>query len=82
MSEEQLQQLRGMVEGADELSETARAELIKRVANAQEEAAVAESVPHDYMSRLMSSVEELEASHPDATAFMNRVAHALGNMGI
>jgi len=71
-----------MVEGAGDLTEEARAELLKRLATTQEEAQMETSVPQDYMGRLMTSVEELEAAHPEATAFMNRVATALGNMGI
>lgn len=71
-----------MVEGAGDLPEEARAELLTLVANAQAEAAAEADEPTDYMGKMMSSVEELEASHPEATAFMNRVATALGNMGI
>ncbi len=82
MNTEQLQQLRTMVQDAGELPEAAREELLKRVATTQQEAAEEASEPEDYMGRLMHSVEELEASHPEATAFMNRVATTLGNMGI
>ena len=82
MNAEKLQELKAMVEGAGELPEAARAELLALVAKAQEEAATESGEPTDYMGKLVSSVEEMEASHPDATAFMNQVATALGNMGI
>ena len=82
MNAEKLQELKSMVEGAGNLPEEARAELLKLVAKAQEEAADESGEPTDYVSKLMSSVVEMEASHPDATAFINKVATALGNMGI
>ncbi len=82
MNAEKLQELKSMVEGAGNLPEEARAELLTLVAKAQEEAAAESGEPTDYMSKLMSSVVEMEASHPDATAFINKVATALGNMGI
>ncbi len=41
-----------------------------------------EEEPPQGLDKLMSSVEEPEASHPELTALVNRVAVALGNMGI
>jgi hypothetical protein len=33
-------------------------------------------------AQLLSSVEEFEAAHPEATSFMGRLATTLANMGI
>jgi hypothetical protein len=83
MSPEQFQQLKSMVAESEDLSEEAKAKLLQLVAEAEEDEAAPEGgEPADPMDKLVASVEQIEASHPDATAFMNRVATTLANMGI
>lgn len=68
-----------MVQEAGDLPESAKAKLLELVAQAEAEASKATSGSAESWS---STVEEMEASHPEATAFMNRVATSLANMGI
>ncbi|MFN0080244.1 MAG: DUF4404 family protein [Prosthecobacter sp.] len=79
---QQLQQVRVLVEEADDLTPAAKARLLELVAQAEQEAATGVNAPHTSLGTFQSAVAELEASHPEATAFMNRVAVTLGNMGI
>lgn len=71
MTSEQLLELKKMVEDAGDLPETAKNRLLELLA--QQQAA---------QGQWLSSVEELEAAHPEATGFMNRLATTLANMGI
>ena len=65
-----------MVQDAGDLPESAKAKLLELVAQAEAK------VTTDSAESWSSTVEEMEASHPEATAFMNRVATSLANMGI
>ena len=93
-----LEQLRSKVEKASGLPDTTKAELLKLVAELESQAGRTGSpkagnatagtgtpdstaAQHD-LDRLISSVEGLEASHPDITALVNRIATTLGNLGI
>jgi hypothetical protein len=92
MIENLLAELRKQVELADNLPESTREDLLQHVEameashanSAIEESEEAESVAEEPqgIDRLVSSVEELEASHPEITATVNRIATVLGNMGI
>jgi len=93
-----LEQLRSKVEKASGLPDTTKAELLRLVAELESQAArtgspkdantTAVTSPSDSaegqhnLNRLVSSVEGLEASHPDITALVNRIATILGNIGI
>jgi hypothetical protein len=78
MSKTQLQQLRTMAENAGDLPPTARTRLLDLVAQAEQ----APATPNAAVVTLHSVVTEFEAAHPEATAFLNRVATSLGNMGL
>ncbi len=78
----QLQQIRSLVEDADDLTPAAKARLLALVAQAEQEAATDASAPHSSLATIQSAVVELEAAHPETTAFMNRMAATLSNMGI
>lgn len=80
MNIEQLQQLKAMVEEAGDLPETAKARLLEILS--QQEAEVESSEAAESQGQLLSSVEEFEAAHPEATSFMGRLATTLANMGI
>lgn len=92
MIENLLAELRKQVERADNLPEETRADLLQHVeAMESSHANIALEEPDDSaeaagepqgIDRLVSSVEELEASHPEITATVNRIATVLGNMGI
>jgi hypothetical protein len=98
MIQDLLAELRTQLEQADNLPDSTRADLLAHlqametshassVEDADELAADAESaepVEHEPqgIERLVTSVEELEVSHPEITATVNRIATVLGNMGI
>jgi len=92
MIENLLAELRKQVELADNLPESTRKDLLQHVEAMEashatsvfEESEESESVAEEPqgIDRLVSSVEELEASHPEITATVNRIATVLGNMGI
>lgn len=83
MNTEQLQQLKAMVEEAGDLPEAAKTKLLELLAQQQVSAdAPLPQGPEVAQSEWLSSVHELEAAHPEATGFMNRMATALANMGI
>jgi hypothetical protein len=91
-----LEQLRSKVEQASGLTDSTKAELLKlvadlenqanrtRIQNAKDAAAAApgSTESRDHLERLVASVDGLEASHPEITALVNRIATTLGNMGI
>lgn len=81
MTQDQLQELRTLVTDSHDLPETAKTRLLELVAQAEQEHAD-ESAPNNAMAEMPSTLTELEASHPEATAFLNRIATTLGNMGI
>lgn len=80
MNTEQLQQLKTLVADADDLPETAKAKLLELLD--QTEATATSDEPVSNEGQLLSSVEEFEAAHPEATTFMGRLATTLANMGI
>jgi len=94
MIDKLLQQLRVQLENSESLPDTTKQEILRHVeaiehrtgtsteaSAAAEPDQVAAEEPQG-LDKLRSSVEELEASHPEITALVNRVAVALGNMGI
>ena len=81
-----LEQLRTKVENARGLPDTTKSELLKLVADlesqtANDAAAISAEGKHG-LDRLISSVEGLEASHPDITGLVNRISTMLANLGI
>lgn len=80
MNTEQLEQLKTLVADADDLPEAAKTKLLELLAQTEAEAPTAE--PGQAQGLWQSSVGELEAAHPEATVFMNRLATTLANMGI
>jgi hypothetical protein len=81
-----LDQLRAKVESAHGLSDTTKSELLKLVADLESQTAgktaPVSGVRPPGVDRLVSSVEGLEASHPEITDLANRIATMLANMGI
>lgn len=82
MKEDQIQQLKSLVIEADELPAEAKTRLLELLAKAGEPADAAEKAGEQPATPFMASVEELEATYPQATSFLNRVATVLANMGI
>ncbi|WP_395746816.1 DUF4404 family protein [Prosthecobacter sp.] len=80
MNSEQLQQLKTMVADAGDLPADAKAKLLELLDRTGETAANGDT--DDAMGVWLPSVQEFEASHPEATGFMNRLATTLANMGI
>lgn len=92
MIDSHLAQLRRVVDETKDLPEATRTELL-RLVNALESESVSEpKVPADIavekkedqtvLDQLRRSIEELEATHPEAAAAVHRVATVLANMGI
>ena len=90
MIDQLLEQLRTSVANSDTLPESTKEELLAHVAAMSEELQThpespadpdAKSEPHG-LARLRASVEELEASHPDITSLVSRLATQLSNLGI
>lgn len=92
MIENLLAQLRNQVENAGNLPDATRADLLQHVEAMQSSHAAsvmeepdetgAEAPEPQGIERLVNSVEELEVSHPEITATVNRIATVLSNMGI
>ena len=87
MIEDHIQQLRDKLAEASGLPEGTRAELLELVEAlereaAQGEAGQTEETEAPALGKLVNSVEELEASHPELVASINQVASVLGKMGI
>ncbi|MDZ4290128.1 MAG: DUF4404 family protein [Prosthecobacter sp.] len=90
MIEDHIQQLRTKLAQASGLPESTRSELLDLLSAVENEtagagtdsgASVAEDEP-PALGKLVNSVQELEASHPDLVASINQVAAALAKMGI
>lgn len=81
MNDDQFQQLRTLVAASSDLPESAKSRLLNLVNQAEQQSADA-STPNTAAAELPSALIELEAAHPEATAFFNRIAVTLGNMGI
>ncbi|TLD72785.1 DUF4404 family protein [Phragmitibacter flavus] len=90
-----LAQLRRVLDETDNLPESTKAELLRLVQAAEAETGAATNAEGgvtnaeegaeeevSVLDQLKQSIEELEASHPDAAAAVNRVATVLANMGI
>ena len=89
MIDQLLEQLRTSVTTSATLPEQTRADLLAHLQSMEEELrahpeAPAESAPAEShgLARLRASVEELEASHPDITSLVSRLATHLSNLGI
>ena len=97
MIENQIEQLRSIVNSAEGLPDATKSEILKRLAAVQMEAGgigqqPADDAPTDdvpavtgtarALGRLAGAVEGLEASHPQITATVNSIATALANIGI
>lgn len=96
MIDNQLEQLRSIVNSAEGLPDATKSEILKRLEAVQMEAngqasAATESSDDDIpavtgtaraLGRLAGAVEGLEASHPRITATVNGIATALSNIGI
>lgn len=94
MIEEHIEQLRSRLEQAAGLPEGARAELLGLVDAVRRDAGLhpvesganapsqPETEEQSGIGRLLASVDELEASHPELAASINKVADTLAKMGI
>ena len=93
MIEEHLEQLRSRLEQAGSLPEGTKAELLSLVESVRREAGIApaaaagetvrgEDSSEGGIGKLIASVDELEASHPELAASINQVASTLARMGI
>jgi len=96
MIQEHLEQLRVKLEQAAGLPESARTELMELVRAVENDAGIGETaasntaapegggeaVAASGIDKLLSAVDELEASHPDLAASINQVASTLARMGI
>lgn len=81
-----LEQLRAKVENARGLPDTTKAELLRLVGELDKQTAADAATISDEgkpgVNKLMSTVEGLEASHPDITELVNRISTMLANIGI
>ncbi|MDB6075420.1 MAG: hypothetical protein JWO89_3060 [Verrucomicrobiaceae bacterium] len=89
MIDKHLEQLRATLEQAQDLPESTRTKLLELLATVENEAATtatkedSETEPQgEGMNGLLSSVEQLEASHPEIASLINQVAITLSRMGI
>lgn len=93
MIEEHLEQLKSRLELAAGLPDSTKAELLNLVERVRSEAGVSsaetegaategEDSSEGGLGKLMASVDELEASHPELAASINQVASTLARMGI
>ncbi|MDZ4404694.1 DUF4404 family protein [Prosthecobacter sp.] len=73
MNPELLQHLRTRLESDVDLPPSARARLLALVTQAE---------PENTSTTWPAALAELEAAHPEVTAFLNRTAVVLGNMGL
>lgn len=96
MIDQLLQQLRETVDAAEGLSDETKANLLghldamdRQVASSAPDTAsppaesdAPPSGEETGLHKLVASVEELEASHPDITVLVTRLATILGNAGV
>lgn len=90
MLDQLLKQLKTEVTTTGTLPEETREELLRQAEQLEnrqpsEEVSEEEEAPNgaqEDVDKLISSIEGLEASHPVITSLVNRIAIALGNMGI
>ena len=94
MIQDHLNELRTKLEQSENLTEELKAKLLDHVTAIENETSVLgdtsevtgdSSAPltgSNHASDLLSTVEELEASHPELVGVINRIAVTLSNMGI
>lgn len=97
MIDQQIEQLRNIVNSSEGLADSTKSEILQRLAAVQEEASGIAQVPETAtteedipavtntaraLGRLAGAVEGLEASHPKITATVNNIATSLANIGI
>ena len=95
MIDEHIEQLRNRLMQTSGLAESTKAELLELVAAVRKDAAgltgqdhpaagsaTSETEPQGGIGKLLASVDELEASHPELAASINQVANTLAKMGI
>ena len=89
MTEDTFQKLRDTIQQAD-VPEATRNELLNLIHAAQSESVsdsdqqepdAEETAPPQGIQRLIASLEGLEATHPEATDLVNRLALGLSKMG-
>lgn len=98
MIDELLEKLRTAVSQASTLSDSARGELLRHVAAMEDcadrtdkaedgslktDVDTSDTIGQEHpLKSLVASIEDLEITHPEITALVNRIAVSLGNMGI
>ena len=87
MSDDPLERLHEVVGQATGLPEETKAEILRQAAALRDEVETDDEVnptntQHKGLDRLLAAVEGLEASHPQITSLINRIAMTLGNTGI
>jgi len=90
MKDQLLEELRTSIEGAQALTDESKAELLGHLAAIQEQLQATPENPDEApatgelhgLAKLRASVVELEASHPDLTSLVSRLATHLSNLGI
>ncbi len=81
MIQDHLNELRAKLEQADNIPAATKSKLLEHIAAIEEESSLKENSESDG-SELMSTVQELEVSHPEIVGVINRIAVTLSNMGI
>lgn len=88
MIEEHLKELRAMLEQAENLPADTRFRLLEHVGAIEDEtvsrASESDAPATDAhgIGKLVGAIEGIEASHPDITALINRIAGTAANIGI
>lgn len=89
MIDQLLDQLRASVNASATLPAETKDDLLAHVAAMEAELSASPETPGEMgagelhgLARLRASVEELEASHPDITSLVSRLATQLSNLGI
>ncbi len=77
---QQLEKLRLILAGAEELPRETREELEHVVADIS--TALEDEPPRDLVDRINSVIEDFEAHHPTLTDLLRRIVEGLANMGI
>ncbi len=97
MIDQQIEQLRNIVNSSEGLPDATKSEILQRLAAVQEEVSGIAQAPDTVtteedipavtntvraLGRLAGAVKGLEASHPKITATVNNISTALANIGI
>lgn len=81
-----LEQLRIKVEQAQGMKDTTKSDLLKLVAEIESKTAgnatISSAEGQQHADKLSDHVEELEVSHPEITALVNRITTMLGDLGV